>query len=87
MKNERWSAAQFVTVSGCEHIFESELSEFADQLFFREQMNLFEVYNGLRTAHALNKSLGLEEAIKHLETKHGDALRRNDLYLQIEATH
>ncbi len=33
-------------------------------------MNLFEVYNGLLSAHAQNKKLGLEAAIKHLEGKY-----------------
>ena len=49
-------------------------------------MNLFELYNGLQRAQALNKGLGLEEAIKSLEVRYGDAvLRKNDIYLQIEA--
>jgi len=88
VKNERWSATQFTTTTGCEHFFESELSEFADALFFKDQMNLFETYNGLLKAHSLNKELGLETAIKHLETKYPDAvLRKNDQFRDIEATH
>lgn len=88
VKNERWSAQLFTTHNGGEHFFESELSEFADQLFFRDHLALFEVYNGLQSAHAQNKSLGLDEAIKHLENTYGDAvLRKNNLYLEIEATH
>lgn len=88
VKNERWTASQFTTTTGCEHFFESELNDFANQLFFQEHMNLFEVYNGLRRAHGLNKELGLEEAIKHLETQYGDTiLRKNNLFLEIEATH
>ena len=79
IKNERWSGTLFSTLSGSEHFFESELSEFADQLFYKDQINLYEVYNGLLKAHSLNKSLGLDVAIKHLEQVHGDAvLRKND---------
>ena len=52
VKNERWSASLFTTHGGCEHLFESELNEFADQLFFKEHMSLFELYNGLKSAHA-----------------------------------
>lgn len=51
VKNERWSATLFSTHSGNEHFFQSELTEFADQLFFQEGLSLFEVYNGLRRAH------------------------------------
>lgn len=51
-------------------------------------MNLFELYNGLQRANNLNKKLGLDEAIKHLETRYGDKLiRKNNMYLEIEATH
>ena len=49
-------------------------------------MCLFEVYNGLVKANSLNHELGLAPAIKHLETKYGDVLRKNDIYLQIEST-
>lgn len=88
VKNERWSATLFSTTTGCEHFFESELSDFADNLFFKDQMNLFEVYNGLLKAHSLNKGLGLEPVIKHLEAKYGDTvLRKNDQFRDIEATH
>lgn len=88
VKNERWSTTLYQTPSGSEHFFQSELSEFADNLFFKDQMNLFEVYNGLIKANSLNKELGLDSAIKHLETKYGDVLlRRNELYREIESTH
>jgi len=88
VKNERWSATLYSTPSGNEHFFQGELSEFTDNLFFKDQINLFEVYNGLIKAHSLNKELGLEAAIKHFETKYGDVLlRRNDQFREIEATH
>ena len=78
VKNERFSATLFTTVSNADHFFQSELSDFADNLFFKDQMNLFEVYNGLVKANAQNPSLGLSSAIKHLEGTYADALRRND---------
>jgi hypothetical protein len=52
-----------------------------------DQMNLFEVYNGLVKANSLNKELGLDEAIKSLETRYGSQLRKNPQFLEIEATH
>lgn len=88
VKNQRWSATLFSTTTGSEHFFESELSDFADSLFFKDQMNLFEAYNGLIKAQSLNKELGLETAIKHLESKYPDlVLRKNDQFRDIEATH
>ena len=88
VKNERWSATLFSTHSGGEHFFQSELSDFADSLFYKDQINLFEVYNGLLKAHSLKPSLGLEAAVKHLEAKYGDALlRRNDQFREIQSTH
>ena len=87
IKNERWSGTLFSTLSGSEHFFESELNEFADQLFFKDQLNLYELYNGLLKAHSLNKSLGLDVAIKHLEQVYADSvLRKNDLFREIEST-
>jgi hypothetical protein len=88
VKNERWSATLYQTTSGSEHFFQSELSEFADNLFFKDHINLFEAYNGLLKANSLNKELGLDSAIKHLETKYGDILlRKNEQFREIEATH
>ena len=67
VKNERFSANLFSTVTNSEHFFQSELSEFADNLFFKDHVNLFEAYNGLLKANAQNANLGLGAAIKHLE--------------------
>ena len=74
----------FVTVGQSDHFFQSELSDFADTLFFKDQVNLFEVYNGLVKAQSLNPSLGLTGAIKHLEGTYADSLRRNDSFREIE---
>jgi hypothetical protein len=35
VKNERWSGTLFTTTTGTEHLFQSELSDFADNLFFK----------------------------------------------------
>jgi hypothetical protein len=87
VKNERFSATLFRTQSGSEHIFQSELTEFVDQLFFRDHMNLFEAYNGFKLAHAANPQLGLDEAVKSLEQRFGDViLRKNDAFLELQAT-
>ena len=84
VKNERFSANLFSTVTNSEHFFQSELSEFADNLFFKDHVNLFEAYNGLLKANAQNANLGLGAAIKHLEGTYTDILRRNDQYREIE---
>lgn len=84
VKNERFSATLFTTVSTGDHFFQSELSDFADTLFFKDQMNLFEAYNGLVKANSENPSLGLASAIKHLEGTYSEILRRNDQYREIE---
>jgi hypothetical protein len=49
-----------------------------------DQLNLFELYNGLLKAHANNKELGLEDAIKHVETKYHDILKQNEQFKLIE---
>lgn len=86
VKNERWTATMFRQTAGNEHFFESELSEFADQLFFQDHINLFEAYNGFRKAARLNPSLGLEEVVKSLEHNYGDILlRKNNQFLEIES--
>lgn len=87
VRNERYSASLFRTASKSEHFFQSELSEFADQLFFQDHLNLFEAYNGFRKAHELNPRLGLDEVVKAFESRNGDILlKRNDTYLEITAT-
>lgn len=78
VKNERFSATIFTSTTNSDHFFQSELSEFADTLFFKDQMNLFEAYNGLVSANQQNPSLGLSSAIKHLDSTYSDVLRRND---------
>jgi hypothetical protein len=84
VKNERYTAQLFVTAGTSDHFFQSELSDFADTLFFKDQMNLFEAYNGLVKANSLNPSLSLSGAIKHLEGTYGHILRRNDTFREIE---
>jgi len=87
VKNERYSATLFRTIGNSEHFFESELNEFADQLFFKDHMNLFEAYNGFRRAHNINPSFGLDEVVKSFESRYGDMLlKRNEAYLEIAAT-
>jgi hypothetical protein len=41
---------------------------------------VFELYNGLVRANSQNKELGLEQSIKHIESKHADALKENEQY-------
>ena len=48
--------------------------------------NLFELYNGLLKARKEQPSLGLDEAVAHLEGRYKTALRQNDLFLQLEAS-
>ncbi len=43
-----------------------------------DKVNLFELYNGLLKAHRLNADLGLESAIKHVESQYKDVLKQND---------
>ena len=87
VKNVRYTASLFTTTTSSDHFLQNELSEFADALFFKDQLNLFEVYNGLLNAHTKNPRLGLDSAIKHLETKYVDHLRRNDQYREIESAY
>jgi hypothetical protein len=85
-KNERFSANLFSTVTNSEHFFQSELSEFADNLFFKDHVNLFDAYNGFFKVNTQNTSLGLGAAIKQLEGTYTDILRRNDQYREIDRT-
>ncbi len=55
--------------------------------FFLDQVNIYELYNGLLNAHSQNKSLGLDSAIKHLQSKYETILGRNDQFKEIEAAY
>jgi hypothetical protein len=44
------------------------------------------LYNGLIKAHSQNKELGLDETIKHLESKYGELLKNNSTFQEIERT-
>ena len=35
VKNQRWSASYYMSMSGSEHFFEREMSQFANKLFFQ----------------------------------------------------
>jgi len=85
VKSERYSSTLFTTLTNNEHIFQSELTDFANALFFKDQINLFECYNGLAKAHQENPRLGLDSALKHLENTYGEALRRNDQFREIDS--
>ena len=87
VSNVRWSASNFQLQSGCEHFFQSELSEFAESLFFKDHINIYELYNGLVSAQSQNKALGLEAAIASVESRYGDQIRRNDQFKGIESEH
>jgi len=51
VKQGRWSATNFQTLSGKEHLFQSDLSEFANKLFFNDKLNFFELYNSVKLAN------------------------------------
>lgn len=65
---------------------QSELSPFANSLFFGDHINLFELYNGLVKAHSQNKELGLDETIRGLESRYGEILKNNNTFREIERT-
>ena len=67
-------------MAGTEHLFEGEVNAFSNKLFYKDQLNVFELYNGLLRAHAQNKELGLEQSIKHIESKHAEELKENEQY-------
>ena len=50
VSNSRWSIVNFTRHTGNEHFFQNELTPFANQLFFQDKVNLFELYNALLLA-------------------------------------
>jgi len=84
VKNKRWSTICFETLNRKEHFFESELTDFTDDLLYQDKINLLELYNGLQRAHKADSSLGLEQTIKHLEHNYREILSHNDSFLQME---
>lgn len=49
-----------------------------------DQLNLFELYNGLIKAHDNNKELGLDETLNNFRKKYGDSLKHNEHFKLIE---
>lgn len=45
---------------------------------FIDQINLFELYNGLLRAHSQNKELKLDDTIKTVESRYSEILRNNN---------
>ena len=87
VSNSRWSIINFTKQTGGEHFFQNELTPFANQLFFQDKVNLFELYNALLQAEKQAPQLGLGETVKALEAQYGDALRNNKAFLEIDSTH
>ena len=48
VKNSRFSALQFETLSGTEHLMQAHNDEFTNDLFFADKLNLFELYNSVK---------------------------------------
>ena len=51
VKASRWSAVQFETLSGREHILQAQNDEFTNDLFYSDKLNLFELYNSIKAVN------------------------------------
>lgn len=87
MKNERWSAGFYSTLNGTEHLFESEVNSFANNTFFQDDIILFELHNGLVSAHKANPALGLEKSIRTVEERYREALKESAKFHAVEHTY
>ena len=48
-----------------------------------DTLNLYELYNGVKSAHEAKPELGLGETVKHLESTYEHLLSENAKYLEV----
>ena len=75
--------SHFYKLGGNEHIAQALLDPFANELFFGDKLNLFELYNGLKRAHEKAPELGLEETLALIESRYANVLALNEKYLEL----
>ena len=84
MKNTRLSALDFETLSGSEHLMQAHNDEFTNDLFYADKLNLFELYNSIKTVSEAAPQLQLEATVESLERKYPHILlEKNELYLTL----
>ena len=75
--------SHFYKLRGDEHVAQALLDPFANELFFGDKLNLFELYNGLRGAHEKAPELGLDETVALIESRYANVLAHNEKYLEL----
>ena len=84
VKNTRLSALDFETLSGSEHLMQAHNDEFTNDLFYADKLNLFELYNSIKTVSEAAPQLQLEATVESLERKYPHILlEKNELYLTL----
>lgn len=69
VKNDRWSL-NWKTLTGSEHYYQSTVNSFANELFFEDGLNLYEMYNALVAADKAAPQLGLSDSVNHVQERY-----------------
>ena len=84
IKHARGKTTEFTTLSGKEHFFQAETTEFANKLFFQDKLAAFELYNGVKKASIEAPQLGLAETVELLEKKYSHLIEDNEKFLELD---
>ena len=66
VKSGVWTADKFYELDGSENVFGRQFNAFAQDLFFQDRINLFELYNALKKVER-ESSIDVGDTIAHLE--------------------
>lgn len=84
VRNMRWSLGAYQKHNGSEHFFQKDLNRFGQSLFYKDSLNLFEMYNAVLSAEQWQPSLGLADTVTHLKESYAELLVENRSYLALD---
>jgi len=65
-------------------MFQQDINRFGNALFYKDQLNLFEMYNAVDAAHKAQPQLDLGSVVNHLSTEYATVLCENNSYLALD---
>ena len=70
VKNPRWSVSIYSELNGKEHFLQSEVTQFASEIFFQEKAALFELHQGYTIAAEKAPNSGFDKIVSELESRY-----------------
>lgn len=84
VKTQRWNIEDIIENGTNEHFFEKSYDDFIHGSYFRDDINLLEIHEGLKHAVKVNPTLEFEHALKMVEERYDDRIRHHEKFAEFE---